>query len=310
MVRCEYNVYIMQSPIRTVSRRVAPCAAASSADQRAIAELCAALFRDPACRVVSARIPVLSPLLQPAHTHPDILQFDIASHCGGGWRTPKGLLPARGLTAVVFHPGEKHGHALTPLGRDSECLSVKIRVRRDWPVLLRHPFQSPAQVFPQQGLLWQSARRVCRWQAVGQANDPVFTSYLCEMLCLWPRRDQHDSQATVTLQGLDPTPLKRVADWLEQRWNSPPGLNEIAQVAHRSPRQITRWFVNGFGCTPKQYTDRLRLSRARALLWQEDLPIKNIAEDLGFASIHHFTRWFHRQVGQPPGRFRARGTLL
>ncbi len=277
---------------------------------QAITALCASLLAEPGRIVLAARIPVASPLVQPTHTHTDILQFDIANHCGGGWRTKDGLWPAQGFTAVVFYPGTAHGHALTPLGDDSECLSIKLRVDGEAPVLRSRPYAEMARSLAQQGALVQMVRRLCRWQALGARDLPLFLSCLCEILSRWPRR-QAGAAGGPALPPQAGTPaLPEVVNWLEQHWRRRPALGEIARLAHLSPRQVTRCFHTAFGCTPRQYLDRLRLARAQALLWQKDRALKQIAEDLGFRSIHHFTRWFHQQAGLPPGRFRAQGIML
>jgi AraC-like DNA-binding protein len=47
-----------------------------------------------------------------------------------------------------------------------------------------------------------------------------------------------------------------------------------------------------------------RLMKARALLDETDLPVKEIAEQLGYSDVYFFTRQFHRHIGLPPVKFR------
>ena len=35
-----------------------------------------------------------------------------------------------------------------------------------------------------------------------------------------------------------------------------------------------------------------------------DLPVKEIAEQLGYSDVYFFTRQFHRYIGLPPAKFR------
>ena len=48
----------------------------------------------------------------------------------------------------------------------------------------------------------------------------------------------------------------------------------------------------------------MRLAAARELLLQTDLPIREIAERLGYQDVYFFTRQFSQRVGTSPGRFR------
>src|SRR5262249_53964316 len=67
---------------------------------------------------------------------------------------------------------------------------------------------------------------------------------------------------------------------------------------HRSFRAIA-------GETPKQYTQRLRFTRALARLVSTRHAVLQIAIDVGFASHEVFTRAFQRQFGCTPTAYRA-----
>jgi len=65
-----------------------------------------------------------------------------------------------------------------------------------------------------------------------------------------------------------------------------------------------------WGCTSlKAYLQRRLVQRASELLLTSEQTVRHIAEALGFADEFYFSRWFKRQVGVAPTRFReqARG---
>jgi AraC-like DNA-binding protein len=70
-----------------------------------------------------------------------------------------------------------------------------------------------------------------------------------------------------------------------------------------------RWFRHAFvqqtGFSPHQYIVELRLARARALLAQSPLKIKEIAGLSGFANEHYFSRIFKTRVGLSPQEWQA-----
>jgi len=63
------------------------------------------------------------------------------------------------------------------------------------------------------------------------------------------------------------------------------------------------------GVTPHQYLVRSRLKRAAKLLAQEEIPVTDVALDVGFADLSNFVRTFRRAAGVSPRGFRlaARG---
>jgi AraC-like DNA-binding protein len=90
--------------------------------------------------------------------------------------------------------------------------------------------------------------------------------------------------------------------------NSPPGekfpAQELMAMSGLSLSQLNRLSRAQHGCTLQTYRERRRLERATAALEDLNQPVKEIALDLGFKSLAHFSSWFKRQAGEAPLRFR------
>lgn len=83
---------------------------------------------------------------------------------------------------------------------------------------------------------------------------------------------------------------------------------EIAREAGLSISQFNRLFMKQFGMSPHAYLDRRRESYAVTALQSSSLSIKEIANQLGFSSLPHFSAWFRRHHGLSPREFRSRPT--
>jgi LacI family transcriptional regulator len=79
---------------------------------------------------------------------------------------------------------------------------------------------------------------------------------------------------------------------------------DILQHVSMSRAAFEPRFRGVFGRTLHQELQRVRIERAKSLLAETDLPIKQIAPQSGFKNVQYLTRVFSAVVGQPPAAFR------
>jgi AraC family transcriptional regulator len=84
-------------------------------------------------------------------------------------------------------------------------------------------------------------------------------------------------------------------------------LNALAEQARLSRFHLHRVFSAAAGETPKQFTLRLRLGRAAAMLLIGDESVLNVALSCGFQSHEAFSRAFRSRFGMSPSAYRERG---
>jgi transcriptional regulator GlxA family with amidase domain len=77
-------------------------------------------------------------------------------------------------------------------------------------------------------------------------------------------------------------------------------VDDLAEVAHLSPRQFSRAFQAETGQTPAKAIENLRLEGARALLEDTSHSLDVIAQQTGFGDRNRMRRAFLRAYGQPP----------
>jgi AraC-like DNA-binding protein len=81
-------------------------------------------------------------------------------------------------------------------------------------------------------------------------------------------------------------------------------LRQLAAQAGLSPVHLARLFRQDLALTPYAYFEKLRLEFACRRLRVPDARIKEVAIDLGFASLSHFSKWFRKHQAQSPRQYR------
>ena len=61
-----------------------------------------------------------------------------------------------------------------------------------------------------------------------------------------------------------------------------------------------------WGIPPMQYINHLRIERSKVLLAMTDKSATEIALDVGFQSIHYFSRYFKDKEGMTPNEYREK----
>lgn len=98
------------------------------------------------------------------------------------------------------------------------------------------------------------------------------------------------------------TKLLRAHDFLDHHWREEISLEDVAGHADLSASYLSALFRRHYGCSPMQYQIELRLRSAKMLLAQGGR-IGDVAERVGFHSLHYFSRLFKRRSGLAPSQF-------
>ncbi len=144
-----------------------------------------------------------------------------------------------------------------------------------------------------------------------------FAARFDEMLELSRRTDHWGiARATLALE----TMLTELAElrnrpqgapaWLEatlarlQELGSGIDQDALAEEAGMPPRTFRRKFHAAVGSSPHEYHIACRVGHAKQMLGGTELPIKAIAEQLGYRDVSFFTRQFRMLTGVPPAAYR------
>ncbi|MBN9379405.1 MAG: helix-turn-helix transcriptional regulator [Chitinophagaceae bacterium] len=91
-------------------------------------------------------------------------------------------------------------------------------------------------------------------------------------------------------------------DYLVDHAACPPSLTELARIAGLNEFKLKKGFKEVFDTSVFGYLSDFRLNKARNGLLSGAVAIKEVAEQMGYSSVQHFTRAFKKKFGMPPGR--------
>jgi AraC family transcriptional regulator, glycine betaine-responsive activator len=130
---------------------------------------------------------------------------------------------------------------------------------------------------------------------------PIAIAVLDRFACDYPRpaETQHWATYRRLLKSAGPG-FASVAEMMEQNISEPVTCEALAKAAHRSPRQIQRWFREHVGYGLRTFYRNMRLMKALNLLRYSSLSIGEIAVITGFCSHTNFTRNFRSHYGFHP----------
>lgn len=82
-------------------------------------------------------------------------------------------------------------------------------------------------------------------------------------------------------------------------------VGDIINYVGFSRSYFSSLFRKQTGVSLQDYLNRFRMERASSLLGMTDLPVQDIARQVGFEDPLHFSRAFRKQMGQSPTEYRA-----
>jgi AraC-like DNA-binding protein len=82
-------------------------------------------------------------------------------------------------------------------------------------------------------------------------------------------------------------------------------LSELADMVFLSTRQLTAVFADAYGKTPLAYLTMLRVQEMAKLIRETNLPISDIAHEVGWQSRNRASEAFKTCVGVTPAEYRA-----
>lgn len=139
---------------------------------------------------------------------------------------------------------------------------------------------------------------------------PLFLQARClELLILQAEAfAQQDTryENTVLKTGRDKDSIVYAYEYLLSHLSDPPTLQQLASIAGINTFKLKKGFKELYDNTVFGCLNEARLQQAREQLL-DGIQIKQLAEELGYSSVQHFSAAFRKKFGVPPGQAQRPG---
>ena len=212
----------------------------------------------------------------------------------------EGRRPLLGKTgdAWLIPPLIRHGYIIRKPFRQA---SFKFHLAPQYWNLLGKRF-TRQHIFPELLAMAESAGMRHRDQSSMTITQAVAVATLCliEFTDHGPTSTDYADSLDSFRSSLWPL-LEQVLETPHDGWT----VSKMAKASHLSTDHFSRCFHGVLGQTPKSYILECKIrSAASALLADPSRPIKDIAEDANYATVHAFSRAFRQVIGNAPAAYR------
>jgi AraC-like DNA-binding protein/quercetin dioxygenase-like cupin family protein len=251
------------------------------------------------------------PIFGEWHHHPDTFQVVKVLEGGGELRIGHRRFPANAGGLFWVAPRVRHS-SIEPAGQFSRLIEMFFRrnVPTPCPAAVRQfpshipcdenpdvliTFHQIVKEFALQKPFWQ-------WTVSGLVNHMIFL--LARHL---ESKSSRNELTHVAGYRVDREGVARAVNHIVENYYQPIDLKSLAGVAGMSVNRFSKVFRAVEGTTPIDYVIDFRLKRASELIAERRLTLTQIAEAVGFNSIHHFSNCYKRRLGTSPSGQQARG---
>jgi len=112
------------------------------------------------------------------------------------------------------------------------------------------------------------------------------------------------NQIAVQQQNAEPPAITRAKQFIGAHQDDDISLGDVAGAVNTSTFYFCKMFKKATGITFTDYLSRVRIEKAKNLLLNPNMRISEIAYAVGFQSLTHFNRMFHKLAGRSPTEYR------
>lgn len=206
--------------------------------------------------------------------------------------------------AFLLFPGVWHRYApALETGWHEHWLGFDGEIARRW---LRHKFISPKspvlKINAEDTVLATFSRLM---QAI-RSNRPALQQILAGATANLLGLVYSAQQTLPSMESPHASAIEMAIVRIQNEFARDLDMKQLAQDLGVSYSWLRSTFVAHTGLSPHQYLLELRLVRARNLLAETQISVKEIARQTGFGNEHYFSRLFRQKLNCTPSQWRSR----
>lgn len=200
----------------------------------------------------------------------------------------------RPMTIWWHRPGIQHKDEIGSTGGHFFNIEVKSQYLEQLQQIIKIPEDFFAR---NDSLVWLACRLYHEFKNWGICSDLIAEGITLEML-------GYSAQNQLSVNKRSPIWLSKVIEKLNDELTENFSIEQLGLEANIHPVHLAKVFRQFQNQTIGEYQQKLRVSRAIQMLYNQEVPLSEIAVAVGFFDQSHFTRIFKRQLGITPAVFR------
>lgn len=102
-----------------------------------------------------------------------------------------------------------------------------------------------------------------------------------------------------------PDRIKEIAKYMEQNIRTSLSVSQIAKHFLLSESGLKKLFARDVGCGVTDFFNNMKIEKAKEYIRENEMNFTQISDELGFSSIHYFSRLFKKKTGMTLTEYRS-----
>ena len=169
-----------------------------------------------------------------------------------------------------------------------------------------NPYQLQYHFVPQQPLsLFSTIRRMSMYWQQQSKMEQFHVKALFYQLVYDLVEQLHVQDGDMNLPKSDLVSMS--IHYMQENYSEAITLESLAEAMNCSHGHLSNRFKQTLNCGPIDWLIRLRLEKAKEMLFGTDATLKEIAQSVGYPDVYYFSRIFKKHTGFSPGKLKAQG---
>lgn len=216
-------------------------------------------------------------------------------------------------TLLPFNPGVYHKESLN---KGEECTelhfgfkNIKLDGHKE-NFILPENFSEPFKFKHYQEEFHKCCLEVIQEEnSCDECSEPLLKSLVMKLIAIFIKElnynESSNDKKSPNLPFYDKSNIvKIILDYFDSNYMQNISLDDISKNLYISSVYVSKVFKERTGESPINYLINLRLGKARKLLLESNLSVKEIAQLVGYKDAYYFSKLFKKYYGKSPTTFR------